>query len=99
MNLILVMYHLEIGNEKFLKQISVQRVSLKGEHLKACNFSFIVAEVEQDLDAYAERNYEAGASCESVRAVINEGCHEESDYEEIKKSLITAGWRKARGSN
>ncbi len=94
MNLILVMYTLEVGNKKFLKQIYVQRTPLKGEYLKVCNASFVVAEVEQDIDAYTERNYKPGSSCESVRAIINKDCHDIRDYEEIKKSLIVASWRK-----
>ncbi len=94
MNLILVMYNLKIGSEKFLKQISVQRVPLKGQYLKVNNISFVIVEVEQDIDAYSEKEYESGLSCESVRAIINKDCHDKRDYEEIKKSLIVAGWRK-----
>ncbi len=94
MNLIAAMYSLEVNNVRFLKQIYVQRVPLKGEYLKVKNINFVVVEVEQDIDAYTERDYEAGSSCESVRAVINKDCYDERDYETIKKSLIEALWQK-----
>jgi len=99
MNLILVMYNLDIGYARFLKQISVQRVPSKGEHLKVENVSFVVVEVEQDMDAYIKRDYESGSSCEYVRAVINENCHDINDHElieEIKESLTMAHWQKCK---
>ncbi len=91
MNLILVIYNLKVGGEKFLKQIYVQHKPLKGEYLKVCNTSFIVVEAEQDIDSYMEG---LGLSCESVSAILNEECHDERDYKNIKKSLISTSWKK-----
>jgi hypothetical protein len=92
MNLTLVMYSLKVGSRKFLKQILVQFIPLAGSYLKVANYSFVVVEFEQDLDAYSDKHYEHGASCESVRAKLNIKCHNEDDYPFVMEALNNDGW-------
>jgi len=94
MNLIPVSYVLKVGKQDFVKQVFVNFIPSVGTYLKIFNFSFVVREIEQDLDSYHDRFCFNGMSCESVRAEINESCHDENDCLIIVENLLQNGWTK-----
>ncbi|MCX6795281.1 MAG: hypothetical protein NT165_00920 [Candidatus Falkowbacteria bacterium] len=96
MNLIRVMYTLKIGDKRFLKQIFVQAVPVKGTSIKIVNSCFVVDDVEQDLDAYSDLLNFGDQSCESVRASVDRGCHSGQDCDRIIDDLLKNDWGEAK---
>ncbi|MEI6529344.1 MAG: hypothetical protein WCN88_03030 [Candidatus Falkowbacteria bacterium] len=94
MNLTLVMYRLEVGQNYFIKQIFVNFLPPDGSYLKISNYSFRVNEIEQDLDAYADKKNFMGLPCESVRANLNMMVHNPESFSEVEKDLRGIGWQK-----
>lgn len=90
-----VCYHVSVGQSKFLTHFSVHSIPRVGDFLKILNYSFIVIEVEQDLDAYKGKDFEHGIPCNSVTAVLNYKIYSGDDYINIIEEFISSGkWTK-----
>jgi hypothetical protein len=89
-----VYFKLTVDDRDFTKVISVSNIPQVGCLLKAANNSFVVEPQghEQDLDAYAAKEYEHRSFCDSVRACLNERLYSGDDHPEVIEDLLKAGW-------
>ncbi len=96
MLLINVFFHLKIGNEKYLKQEEIHFIPRVGDHLKIVNHSFVVEEVEHDLDGYSSKDYKMGCACHSIKAAPSERMYTPDDFHSLNEEIQKAGWKSAK---
>lgn len=64
--------------------------------LKICSHSFIVSEVEHDIDGYVNKEYENGVFCDTIKAELNREINPLSKEEQqtLQKEFVKNGWIK-----
>ena len=93
MHLIQIYFRLVIGQAKYTKTIWVESVPKAGELLKVAQSSFIVTEVEHDLDAYENEEFKHGSFCITVKAKINDAVYSLEDRPSVVGEVMRAGWK------
>lgn len=96
---ITVDYYIWLGlSRKLTRTLEVQIIpqidnGMGKSRLRICNISFIVTDVEQDLDRYTFNEHRKGFACYRVTATINTEKHLPEKYQELTNELIGGGWK------
>lgn len=88
MNLNPVYFKVLVGDRKFVKIIFLIFLPQVNDLLKIANHSFVITEVEHNLDAYVSEDFKQGSFCVAIKAKLNK----ESDFYAISNDLFSAGW-------